>query len=71
METNHIILFIILLACLGLTVAVGLLVKRHKKKRLEELDGFIGIYKKRDCAGMPILIVGNEPLGGKRSLKRI
>ena len=70
MDSNYII-FIILLACLVLTVAVGLLVKRYKKKRLAELDGFIGIYKKRDCAGMPILIVGNEPLGGKRSLKRI
>ena len=71
METNHIILFIILLVCLTLTVAVGLIVKRYKKKRLAELDGFIGIYKKRDCVGMPILIVGNEPLSGKRSLKRI
>ena len=71
METNHIILFIILLACLVLTLAVGLLVRWHKKKRLAELDGFIGIYKKRDCAGIPILIVGNEPPRGKRSLKRI
>lgn len=45
------ILLIVLAALLVLIVVVGCLLKRFTKRRLREIDGFRGVFRKKKCRG--------------------
>lgn len=45
---NGILIYIILCVSLGIILCIGFVLKRYTKRRLDDIDAFQGIMKKKD-----------------------
>lgn len=72
MEAKY-ILFIVLSVLLVAVLIIGILLKKHTNRQLNDIDGFGGIYTAKDCPGKVVAVLGETRLknGKIKSNKQI